>query len=169
MITTHDTLVVMGVCGVGKTAIARALADDLPARYVEADDFHTVENVEAMRAGIPLTDEMRQPWLEAIAAEVTALHKANPGGCVVVACSALRRSYRDVLRTGTDGINFIHLTGARDLISARLSSRAGHFMSPDLLDSQLATLEPPNPDENFIEVDVSGTRPEVVAQILGNL
>lgn len=164
-----STLVVMGVCGVGKTSVARALAETLPAQYVEADDFHSVENVEAMRAGTPLTDALRQPWLKAITAEINARHKAQPGGQVVLSCSALKRAYRDILRGSEGDIGFIHLTGERDLIAARLSSRADHFLAPTLLDSQLLTLEPLEKDEQFIDIDVSRPLPEVVEAIIAQL
>jgi len=165
----NETLVVMGVSGVGKTSVARALSAELPAHFIEADDFHSAENVKAMRAGFPLTDEMREPWLNAITRAVDAVHKAQPEGSVILACSALKRGYRDILRSGFSRFRFIHLVGERDVIAARLSSRAGHFFSSDLLDSQFATLESLGADESFMEIDVSKALSEVVAEIKARL
>lgn len=165
MNSSQYTIVVMGVSGVGKTTVARGLSEALTAQYIEADDFHSIENVEAMRAGIPLTDEMRQPWLKAITAEIDVSHKARPRELVILACSALKRTYRDILRTSNSDVIFVHLIGARNLIGARLAKRERHFMAPTLLDSQLATLEPLGLDENFVEIEVSKPLSEVLTDI----
>ncbi|MBB5514235.1 gluconokinase [Rubricella aquisinus] len=162
-------IVVMGVCGVGKTSVARVLAGTLEARYIEADDFHSPENREAMAHGIPLSDEMRFPWLNRLA---EAAEAARAHGHVVMACSALKRSYRDVLRAKMGQVQFLHLTGERGIIADRLGNRRDHFISPSLLDSQLQTLEAPTADEHAIVVDVSGSREEVdriVAQRINDL
>lgn len=134
--------VIMGVSGCGKTSVGQALAARLGIGFVDADDLHPPANVAKMRAGVPLTDADRAPWLDRVAA---VLHDRAP---VVVACSALRRAYRDRLRAGAGGpVTFVHLSGDRALIAARMAARHGHYMPPALLDSQLATLEPPTADE----------------------
>jgi len=147
--------VVMGVSGTGKSTLGTALARDLGWPYAEGDDFHSAANVAKMRAGHPLTDEDRWPWLRAIAAWIGEREQAGSGG--VVTCSALRRSYRDLLRAGHPDVRFICLAGSRDVLAARLAGRQGHFMPPSLLDSQLATFEPLGPDESGGEVDIQGT------------
>ncbi|MBU9698633.1 gluconokinase [Rhodobacteraceae bacterium HSP-20] len=135
-------IVIMGVSGCGKTSVGQALAARLGAAFVDADDLHPPANVEKMRAGVPLTDADRAPWLDRVAARLQA------DAPVVVACSALRRAYRDRLRAGAGGpVTFIHLSGDRTLIAARMAARKGHYMPPALLDSQFATLEPPTAEE----------------------
>ena len=144
----NEHVVVMGVSGTGKSTVGRLLAERLGAVFVEGDDLHPAANVASMRAGIPLTDEQRAPWLEAV-------RDAMDGPGTVVACSALRRRYRDVLR-GADGrVRFVHLVVAPDELARRLGQRAGHFMPASLLASQLATLEPLEPDEDGIDVVVA--------------
>jgi gluconokinase len=145
-------VVVMGVSGVGKTTLGRALAERLNATFLEGDKFHPPANVEKMRTGTPLTDADREPWLRALAAE--AERCAALGETVVIACSALKRRYRAIL-TERAAMRFVHLTGDPALIRARLDARIGHYMPPTLLPSQLATLEPPGPDENAITVDIA--------------
>ncbi len=154
----HIAIVVMGVCGVGKSSVAQTLADGLGAQYIEADDFHTAENRSAMARGIPLSDEMRYPWLARLA---RAAETARGQGSVVMACSALKRAYRDVLRTDIGRVQIIFLKGDRDLIARRLRDRKDHFVTASLLDSQLAILEPPDPDEHALVVDVAGSKDEV--------
>lgn len=154
-------VVLMGVCGVGKTTVGRIIAEKLGARFLEGDSFHPAANVEKMRAGTPLTDSDREPWLRALAAEIGRC--AAAGQDVVLACSALKQAYRRILAEGRTDVSFIHLTGARDLIQARLDARKGHYMPPALLPSQLAALEPPGSDEAAIAVDISGT-PEAIAE-----
>src|SRR5262245_11668273 len=132
----------MGVAGSGKTTIGALFARARSLPFVEGDDLHPPENVRRMAAGIPLTDDDRLPWLLAIAARLRDAHRAGHG--LVVACSALKRSYRDLLRTrGTADVRFVFLAGSRSLLLERLAGRRGHFMPPSLLDSQLGTLEEP--------------------------
>ncbi|WP_284747503.1 gluconokinase [Amycolatopsis sp. RTGN1] len=135
-------IVVMGVSGSGKTTIGTALANALDVEYAEADTFHPQANIDKMTAGHPLTDEDRAPWLEAIAGWIRE-HQATGG---VVTSSALKRRYRDVLRTGGN-VWFAHLHGDREILAERMQSRSGHFMPVSLLNSQLADLEPLEPDE----------------------
>lgn len=160
-------VVLMGVCGVGKTTVGRLLAEHLGACFLEGDEFHPLTNVEKMRSGMPLDDNDREPWLRALAAEM-ARH-ADDGRDVVVACSALKHSYRDILAAGRSDVSFIHLAGAPTLIQARLDARKGHYMPPTLLPSQLAALEPPDIDERAITVDIAGTPEAIAAAILGAL
>jgi gluconokinase len=150
--------VVMGVCGSGKSVIGALLARALGVEFVEGDADHSPENVARMSAGIPLTDEDRQAWLAAIA---TRLDQARAGPGLVVSCSALKRSYRDVLRGGRADVQIVHLEGDRALLEQRLAGRRGHFMPSSLLDSQLATLEPPSPDEHAWACDI-GEAPDVI-------
>ncbi|MGX2998113.1 gluconokinase [Streptomyces sp. JNUCC 64] len=142
----------MGVAGTGKTTIGPLLADRLGVPYAEGDDFHPAANIAKMTAGTPLTDEDRLPWLDSIGAWATG--RAGHGG--VVSSSALKRSYRDRLRAAAPGLLFVHLTGDRTLIEERMSHREGHFMPTALLDSQFATLQPLEPDEAGVDVDVAG-------------
>jgi gluconokinase len=158
-------LVIMGVAGSGKSTVAGLLAGRLGWDLAEGDDMHPPANIAKMAAGHPLTDEDRRPWLARVAAwilEHTAAHR--PG---IVTCSALKRSYRDVLRG--DAVIFVYLAASRELIAQRLAARHGHFMSPALLDSQFATLEPPGPDERAITIDVSGSPAESASLIMGAL
>jgi gluconokinase len=148
----------MGVCGAGKTSVGRTLATRLGARYIEADDFHPPDNRRAMEQGIPLTDEMRQPWLMALS---VAAEQARQEGTVVMACSALKRRYRELLRANIGSVRFIFLHADRDVIAQRMSQRTGHFMPVTLLDSQIATLEPPAPDEDALAVNVARPKAEI--------
>jgi gluconokinase len=160
-------LVVMGVSGSGKSTIAEHLAARLGWRYVDGDLFHPPANVAKMSAGHPLTDEDRWPWLRAIAAEIDRL--AAAGTRAVVACSALKRAYRDILVHGRDDVRIVFLDGTKDLIAKRLAARKGHFMPPGLLDSQFTTLEPPHPGERpitvSIDVSVDGIVDDIVRQL----
>jgi gluconokinase len=144
-------IVVMGVAGAGKTTVARLLARRLGCALAEADDFHPPANVARMASGVPLTDEDRRPWLAAIAAWIAAQDGA--GRDAVVTCSALKRAYRDVLRAASPRLLFVHLTAAPELLATRMAGRTGHFMPPSLLGSQIATLEPLDPDERGITLD----------------
>ncbi|MET7638095.1 gluconokinase [Streptomyces sp. NPDC005438] len=144
-------LVVMGVSGTGKSTVGALLARELAVPYAEADDFHPPANIARMAAGTPLTDEDREPWLAAIGDWLRG--RRGRGG--VVSCSALRRRYRDVLRTAAPGVRFVHLRGERALIDRRLAGRLDHFMPRALLDSQFATLEPLEPDEAGTVLEVS--------------
>jgi len=145
-------VVVMGVSGSGKTTVGIALAARLGLRFVDADDLHPAANVAKMAAGTPLTDEDRWPWLAAVG---DALAAADEPG-MVMACSALKRSYRDAIRARAEGAFFVHLTAPVAVLRDRIGHRASHFMPASLLDSQLATLEPLQADEHGATVDVSG-------------
>ncbi|MFE7594105.1 gluconokinase [Kitasatospora sp. NPDC057512] len=154
------TIVVMGVSGVGKTTLARLLADRLALPFAEADDFHPAANIAKMSAGIPLDDEDRAPWLRAIGAWLKDRTEAGTGG--VVTCSALKHRYRDILRADAPGAFFLHLSGGHELVEDRLSHRTGHFMPTSLLDSQYATLEPLGADERGAALDVGPSPEELV-------
>ncbi|KIQ67381.1 gluconate kinase [Kitasatospora griseola] len=142
----------MGVSGVGKTTVARLLAHRLGLPYAEADDFHPAANIAKMSAGTPLDDHDREPWLRALGAWLGERAAAGTGG--VVTCSALKRSYRDILRDACPEAFFLHLTGSHELVGDRIAHRTGHFMPPSLLDSQYATLEPLRADESGTVLDV---------------
>ncbi|MGL4238498.1 gluconokinase [Tabrizicola sp.] len=153
-------VVFMGVSGCGKSAVGAAVSKAIGVPYTDGDDLHPAANVEKMRAGTPLTDNDRWPWLDRVA---STLRDAAP---VMVGCSALKRAYRDRIRAGAGGpVTFIHLAGSREVIAARMSRRAGHYMPLSLLDSQFATLEPPGPDE-AVTVDIDQPLAAIVAQIL---
>ncbi|KES06866.1 gluconate kinase [Streptomyces toyocaensis] len=154
---TPHVVVIMGVAGTGKTTIGPLLAARLDVPYAEGDDFHPPANIGKMTAGTPLTDDDRRPWLDAIGA--WAQGRAGHGG--VVSCSALKRAYRDRLRAAAPGVVFVHLTGDRALVEDRMSHRQGHFMPTALLDSQFATLQPLEPDESGVAVDVAGSPEEI--------
>jgi gluconokinase len=149
--TSH--VVVMGVCGCGKTTVARRISALTGFAFAEADEFHSEANVSKMRAGVPLTDDDRWPWLRSLADWMA--ERAAAGESTVVACSALRRGYREVLSQGPPSVAFVHLDGAVDTIRQRLSRRTGHYMPASLLDSQVATLERLHPDEPGIVLDVA--------------
>jgi gluconokinase len=146
-------VVVMGPCGCGKSTIAQALAQALGWRFVEGDDLHPPANVDKMRAGRPLDDTERGPWLEAVAKALAR----EPERGVVVACSALKRRYRDDLRAAAGPVTFVLPQAPRDLLTQRLATRSGHYMPASLLDSQLADLEPLAADEHGISMDGSVT------------
>jgi gluconokinase len=157
--------VIMGVAGSGKTTIGVALARALSCPFVEGDDLHPRENVQRMAQGTPLTDEDRRPWLLAIAARLREAKLAGTG--MVVACSALKRSYRDLLRSdGAADTRFVHLSGDRAIIAERLAARRGHFMPASLLDSQFATLEAPDPDERAWVCDVRESPEAILADLV---
>ncbi|MEA5365680.1 gluconokinase [Amycolatopsis sp., V23-08] len=154
-------IVVMGVSGSGKTTVGTELADALGVEYAEADTFHPQANIDKMTAGIALTDADRAPWLEAIAGWIRA-HQESGG---VVTSSALKRRYRDVLRTGGK-VWFAHLHGDREVLAERMKTRKGHFMPVSLLDSQLADLEPLEPDEPGAIFDIRETPDEITEAAL---
>ena len=148
-----DVIIVMGVAGSGKTVIGRLLAEALHAEFVDADDFHPPENVAMMREGVPLDDAARGPWLERLAGLIeTAIEKHRR---MVLACSALRRSYRLRLGVGRPEVRLVHLEGDESLLRERLEQRTGHFMPASLLASQCALLERPTDDERPIRVDIA--------------
>jgi len=161
------TLVVMGVSGAGKSTTAAELVRRLGWDFAEGDDFHPPANVAKMRAGIPLDDEDRWPWLRALA-EWIGEHEAA-GANAVVTCSALKRSYRDLLRDGHPSVWFVHVSEDPALIRERLGHRTGHYMPASLLGSQLAILEPLQPDEAGAVVDGSSPPAEVAAHVLAAL
>jgi gluconokinase len=160
-------LVVMGVSGSGKSTIGEKLAQRLGWSYEDADRFHPASNVAKMSAGQPLTDEDRRPWLQAIANEIDRVCKAGEHG--VIACSALKRPYRDVLVHGRKDVRIIYLRGTRDLIASRLALRKGHFMPPGLLASQFGTLEPPDASENPVTVSIDAPIEIIVDDIVRQL
>jgi gluconokinase len=143
----------MGVSGTGKTTLAQVLAERLSGHYIEADAYHSQSSIGKMRAGIPLEDRDRWPWLAAVAAAALQGQRRN-GGPVFIACSALKRVYRDKLRQRLGPLVLLHLTGSNELIAARIRQRQAHFMPAGLLKSQLAALEPPAPDEVAMTVRV---------------
>jgi len=156
-------IVVMGVAGSGKTTIASGLAETLGVPFVEGDSLHPPANVKKMAAGIPLTDEDRWPWLEAIGDRIEVERVTGHG--VVVSCSALKHVYRDCLRKQVHGtVQFILLDGTPELIGDRMRKRKGHFMPPALLDSQFATLEKPTADEHAVVLDISHPIPALLAE-----
>jgi gluconokinase len=159
-------IVVMGVSGSGKSTVGALLARHLGWDFKDGDAFHPPANVEKMRSGAPLTDADRWPWLDAIAAHVAKLEA--DGGHVVVACSALKRVYRDRLTKG-GRVLFVHLAGSFELIDARMKARKNHFMPPSLLESQFATLEPPGPDEPAISVPIDAEPAAIVAAVLARI
>jgi gluconokinase len=153
-------LIVMGVSGSGKSTIAEQLAQRLGWRYEDGDRFHPASNIAKMSAGQPLTDQDRWPWLQAIANEIDRACQA--GEHAVIACSALKRSYRDVLVHGRNDVRIVYLNGTQELIAGRLARRKGHFMPPGLLASQFKTLEPPDIDENPVTVSIDASVEEIV-------
>lgn len=162
---TPHVVVVMGVAGTGKTTIGPLLAARLGVPYAEGDDFHPQANISKMSAGVPLTDEDRWPWLDAIGS--WAHGRAGLGG--VVSSSALKRSYRDRLRAAAPGVVFVHLTGDRELVEERMSHRQGHFMPTALLDSQFAALQQLEADEAGAVVDVAGGPEQIAARAVAAL
>ena len=160
-------IVVMGVAGSGKTTVASHLAEKLGVPFVEGDSLHPAANVRKMASGIPLTDEDRWPWLQAIADEIDRVSEA--GDRAVIACSALKRAYRDILVHGRKDVRIIYLEGSQQLIADRLAKRKGHFMPAGLLDSQFKTLEPPTPDENPVTVSIDAPVDAIIDDIVRKL
>ena len=154
-------VVVMGVSGCGKSTVGRLIAKRLACEFLEGDDVHPPRNLERMAAGIPLTDLDRHDWLKAIAEQLADASAARYG--LIVSCSALKRSYRNQLRTASSELAFVHIHGSLEVLEARMHSRTGHFMPPSLLTSQLQTLEPPGADERCITLDAT-MPPESIAE-----
>ena len=160
-LTKPVVLVMMGVSGCGKSTVAALMAGLLGWPFEEGDALHPASNIEKMKVGHPLTDDDRGPWLEKVAEWVEERLDAGESG--LITCSALKRSYRDVINRRGSGVVFVYLAGSRETIAARLAARHGHFMPPGLLDSQFADLEEPTPDEPQIRVDI-GPAPGVIAR-----
>ncbi len=158
-------LVIMGVSGCGKSTVAALLAGRLGWPFEEGDALHPQANVAKMAAGHPLTDDDRRPWLELVAGWIE--DQLDQGRSGIVTCSALKRSYRDLLNRRGSDVVFVYLAGDRQTIAGRLAVRHGHFMPLSLLDSQFADLEEPAPDEPFLRVDV-GAAPQVLADDIIN-
>ncbi|HET6182218.1 MAG TPA: gluconokinase [Acetobacteraceae bacterium] len=156
--------IVMGVSGSGKTTIANGIGKALGIDVLEGDSYHSAANIEKMKHGIPLDDADRMPWLRAIATAIGA--ELDEHRSCIVACSALKRSYREILIGKRDDVVIVYLKGSRELIAARLQARKGHFMPPELLASQFATLEEPEADEHPITVSVEGTPEQIVGEVL---
>ena len=159
-------VIVFGVSGAGKTTIGKLLAQELGWRFYEADDFHSRANIEKMRSGLPLADEDRWPWLNLLREQITRSLAAKENA--VLACSALKRAYRERLRV-SDDVKFVFLRGNYALIERQLRRRRGHFMNPALLQSQFADLEEPEPDEDAITIELGRSPEELVEQIKAKL
>lgn len=166
-IPATTSIVVMGVSGAGKTSVALEIARQLGWEYIEGDDLHPAANVAKMAAGTPLDDDDRWPWLRAIA-EVIGEHEAG-GTSLLVTCSALKRSYRDLLRAGHPSVWFAHVAVSEATLTERLQRRRGHYMPPSLLTSQLATLQPLQPDEPGAVIPGDGPLEQTVADLLADL
>ena len=157
-----DGYVIMGVSGCGKSSIGAAFAAAIGGQFIDGDDLHPDANRAKMASGQPLNDEDRAPWLIRVG---QALHGGT--GIMVIGCSALKRHYRDLIREyAGQPVMFMHLTGSRQVLAARMAARVGHFMPSSLLDSQLAALEPPEADETAISVDIDQTPQAILAELL---
>jgi carbohydrate kinase (thermoresistant glucokinase family) len=159
--------VVMGVSGSGKTTVAALLAAALGCQFQEGDDLHPAANVAKMQGGTPLTDADRLPWLHKIGDEIDGWRTGGESG--VLTCSALKRSYRDIIIGDRDDVTLVYLSGSYDLIRRRMVARHEHFMPVGLLDSQFATLQEPTADEHPITVDVGGIPADIAMEIVGQL
>ena len=159
-------IIIFGVSGAGKTTVGKLLARELGWRFIEADDFHPAANIEKMRNGHPLTDEDRWPWLDCLRKQIEQLLSARENA--VLACSALKRAYRDRLRV-SDEVKFVFLRGDYALVEKQLRSRHGHFMNANLLQSQFDDLEEPQPDENVLTIELGRTPEEIVERIEAKL
>lgn len=156
--------VVMGVSGCGKSEVGQRLAQALGVRFLEGDAYHSAANVAKMAAGIPLDDTDRADWLRTLQAEIADTRARGEG--LVLACSALKRRYRDLLRAADPGLRFAHLSGRRELIGQRMQARTAHYMPASLLDSQLRDLEPLQHDETGLLLDIEKPLPELTQEIL---
>src|ERR1051325_11078527 len=155
-------VIVFGVSGAGKTTIGKLLAQELGWKFYEADDFHSQASIDKMHAGVPLTDEDRQPWLDDLRKLIE--RSVSTKEDAVLACSALKKAYRQRLRVN-DEVKFVYLRGSYELIADQVQKRHGHFIDPGLLKSQFDTLEEPEPNENAVVVELGGTPHELVNEI----
>ena len=155
-------VIIFGVSGAGKTTVGKLLAREVGWCFIEADDFHPAVNIEKMRNGHPLTDKDRRPWLERLRQQIERL--LSGGENAVLACSALKRAYRDRVRV-SDDVKFVFLRGDHALVEKQLRSRRGHFMNPALLQTQFDDLEEPQPDENVLTIELGRTPEEIVERI----
>jgi gluconokinase len=160
----RGALVVMGVSGSGKSTIAAAIAARAGALFLDADDFHPSENTAKMAAGSPLSDDDRRPWLAAVGDEIA--RRTAEGDVVVMACSSLKRSYRDTIREHAGAVTFAHLNGGPELLAMRVGQRVGHFMPPSLLATQLEILEQLQPDERGFTVDIDASPDRIVDAVM---
>lgn len=151
----------MGVSGCGKSSLAQSLAQHLSLPFIEGDELHPARNVALMAAGTPLTDEDRSGWLQAIAARLAAAETTG----MVVSCSALKRSYRDLLRASAPDLRLVHLSGSENVLAQRMHARTGHYMPPSLLRSQLDTLQPPGADEHAVVLNIETPPEQMLAAI----
>lgn len=154
----------MGVSGSGKTTIAKILSARLGWPFEEGDSLHPESNIAKMKAGIPLTDADRQPWLAHVAAWINRQRESGQPG--IITCSALKRAYRQIVIGDRPGVRLVYLRGSRDVLAARLAQRRGHFMPASLLDSQLDTLEEPDPDEDPLTVDIDHPAEQIANEII---
>ena len=155
-------VILFGVSGAGKTTLGEMLARQLDWKFCEADDFHSKANIDKMHAGVPLTDEDRWPWLQSLRELIEQSLAENRNA--VLACSALKESYRQVLRVSED-VRFVYLRGSYEIVANQIRNRHGHFMNPDLLRSQFATLEEPKPEEQAIVIELGRSAGELVREI----
>ena len=153
-------IIVMGVCGSGKSSIGLKVANALGAKFIDGDDLHPRANIQKMAAGNPLNDEDRAPWLERIRDAAYSLERKNELGVIV--CSALKKQYRDQIREGNDSVHFLFLDGSQSLILDRMRARKGHFMREGMVKSQFETLERPDGEAGVFRVDIDGTFEQVV-------
>ena len=157
--------IIMGVAGSGKSSVGLALAREIGAVFIDGDDMHPKENIAKMSSGLPLNDDDRNPWLRNIGKALN-----NQIGTVIIACSALKKIYRDIIRKASEQeVMFLHLAGPFELIEDRMTHRTDHFMAPSLLESQFAILENPAFPESFIEIDIAQPFEAVVEEVVHNL
>ncbi|ARD30186.1 gluconokinase [Acinetobacter lactucae] len=159
-------VIAMGVCGTGKTLIGELLSEQLACEFLDGDTLHSAANKSKMSQGIPLTDEDRMPWLQAIRKVIE--EKQQAGETAVFTCSSLKRVYRDILRGSDQNVQFVYLKGSYELLQQRLAERAGHFFDPSLLQTQLDTLEEPDAHE-AITIDIALTPEQIVVQVMQKL
>ncbi|AIX75589.1 MAG: gluconokinase [Mixta calida] len=165
---SHHVFILMGVSGSGKSAVAYEVSHQLKTAFLDGDFLHPRANIEKMAEGHPLNDSDRQPWLQAVNDAAFAMQRTQAVSIIV--CSALKKSYRDILRNGNDNLSFIYLKGEFETIESRLKARKGHFFKPQMLVSQFDTLEEPGADENdVLVVDINHSLPEVVAATIATI